>query len=181
MTTPAVQPEEAKPLLSEAEAKLRTELYMQQRLEYQDNYYERRISEFTFNSDRMLWIMAGLMGVSTVISSYSVVSDKPLAAFITALLPAFAAALSAFRSLYQWPRQAQLYEESWLALQQARLTMPDTNYIQPGDYGRYFPELVRYTEEVLRNEAGQWGQLEQVVTASSPSEVPESPAPKPNG
>ncbi len=40
----------------------------------------------------MLWVTAGLMGVSTVISSYSVVSDRPLAAFITALLPAIAAA-----------------------------------------------------------------------------------------
>ena len=68
------------------EARLRAELYLQQRVDYQDDYYERRIAEFTFNSDRMLWISAGLMGVSTVISSYSVMSDQPLYAFVTALL-----------------------------------------------------------------------------------------------
>jgi hypothetical protein len=157
-----VQPE-AQPLLAEREARLRAELYLQQRLQYQDSYYQRRISEFTFNSDRMLWVSAGLMGISTVISSYSVMADRPFFAFLTALLPAFAAAISAFRSLYQWQRQAQIYEDSWLALQQARLALPDEDFIEMRDYPRYFPELVRTTEEVLRNEASQWGQLERVV------------------
>jgi hypothetical protein len=168
---PASQPD-AQPLMSAAEAKLRADLYMQQRLEYQDDYYQRRIAEFTFNADRMLWITAGLMGISTVISSYSVVSDRPLAAFITALLPAFAAAISAFRSLYQWQRQAQLYEDTWLALQQARLAMPDEDYIQTEDYTVYFPELVRLTEGVLRNEASQWGQLEHLVPDEAPPGAP---------
>jgi hypothetical protein len=163
---------DSRTLLSEAEAKLRAELYLQQRLDYQDDYYQRRMAEFTFNSDRVLWVMAGLMGISTVISSYSVVSDRPLAAFITALLPAFAAAISAFRALYQWQRQAQLYEDSWLALQQARLSLPDEDFMQPGDYATYFPGLVRRTEEVLRNEASQWGQLETVVTDDTAETMP---------
>jgi hypothetical protein len=168
---PASQPD-AHPLMSAAEAKLRASLYLQQRLEYQDDYYQRRIAEFTFNADRMLWITAGLMGISTVISSYSVLSDRPLGAFITALLPAFAAAISAFRSLYQWQRQAQLYEDTWLALQQARLAMPDEDYIQTEDYTVYFPELVRRTEGVLRNEASQWGQLEHLVPDEAPPSTP---------
>ncbi len=118
-------PLSVQPLLAEPEARLRAELYLQQRVDYQDDYYERRIAEFNFNSDRMLWISALLMGISTIISAYSVMSDKPLYAFVTALLPTIATALSAFRALYQWQRQAQLYEDSWLALQQARLTLPD--------------------------------------------------------
>jgi hypothetical protein len=159
--------------LSAAEARLRANLYVQQRLEYQDGYYQRRIAEFTFNSDRMLWVSAGLMGISTVISSYSVVSDRPLAAFITALLPAFAAAISAFRSLYQWQRQAQLYEDTWLALQQARLALPDEDYLQPDDYKIYFPDLVRRTENVLRNEASQWGQLERLTPEDTGASTPD--------
>jgi hypothetical protein len=173
--TPPTQPE-PQPLLLEQEARLRTELYIQQRIEYQDNYYERRIAEFNFNSDRMLWLSALLMGISTVISSYSVIANKPFFAFVTALLPAFAAALSAFRSLYQWQRQAQVYEDSWLALQQARLALPDPDYIQPGEYALYFPELVRQTEEVLRNEASQWGQLERVITQEAPASPVQEPA-----
>ena len=102
------------------------------------------------------------MGVSTVISSYSVVADKPIFAFLTALLPAFAAAVAAFRSLYQWQRQAQIYEGTWLGLQRARLALPDEDFLDEGDFARYFPELVQQTEAVLRREASQWGQLKEL-------------------
>ena len=95
---------------------------------------------------------------------------------ITALLPAFAAAVSAFRSLYQWQRQASIYEDTWLALQQARLAMPDEDYLEPGDYTRYFPQLVYQTEEVLRREASQWGQMEQISGAAE-----EKPSGQPSG
>jgi hypothetical protein len=111
------------------------------------------------------------MGFSTILSSYSVLSNKPSYALITALLPAFAAAVAAFRSLYQWQRQAAVYEDSWLALQQARLAMPDEDFLNPGDYARYFPHLVQRTEDVLRAEASQWGQVEQGTSSDS------SPAP----
>lgn len=149
---------------SEEEAKIRSELYLQQRVEYQDDYYKRREAEYTFNADIMLWASAALMGISTAISSYSVVANKPFLAFLTALLPAFAAAISAFRSLYQWQRQAQIYEGTWLALQQAKLAMPDEDYLQSGDYQRHFPILVQKTEYVLRSEASQWGQLQELQT-----------------
>lgn len=161
-STTQTQPVAPQTLFTEEEARVRAQLYLQQRLDYQDDYYERRIAEYTFNADVMLWITAGVMGISTVISSYSVVADKPVFAFLTTLLPAFAAAVSAFRALYQWQRQVQIYEGTWLALQQARLAMPDEDFLQPGDYARYFPELVQATESVLRNEASQWGQLKDV-------------------
>jgi hypothetical protein len=165
MTIPPIEAQAGQPLLTEEEARLRTELYLQQRVEYQDDYYKRRIAEFTFNSDIMLWFSALLMGISTIISSYSVVTDRPAFAFVSALLPAFATAISAFRSLYQWQRQATVYEDCWLALQQARLSMPDTDFLRPSDYIRFFPELVLRAETVLRHEASQWGQMEQVPTS----------------
>jgi hypothetical protein len=161
---PTSQPQSqpAPQLFTEEEARLRAALYIQQRIDYQDDYYERRIAEYRFNSDIMLWITAGLMGVSTVISSYSVVTDQPIYAFLTALLPAFAAAVSAFRSLYQWQRQAQIYEGTWLGLQRARLALPDEDFLDSGEYAYYFPELVHQTESVLRKEASQWGQLKDL-------------------
>lgn len=164
--------------LSENEARLRVRLYMQQRLNHQANYYRDRVDEFSFNSDRMLLFSAVLMGISTVVSSSSVFNDWAVLPLVTALLPAFAAAISAFRSLYQWERQATIYEEAWLALQEARLALPDEDYIEPGDYQRAFPRLVAQTEEVLRGEAGQWG---QISLAQTPKEapVPEPPAPSP--
>jgi hypothetical protein len=161
-------------LLSEEEAKLRTELYLQRRVEYQSAYYQRRVDEFMFNADKMLWFSAILMGVSAVISSSSIVADNAWLPFITALLPAFAAVLSAFRSLYQWERQASIYQSTWLALQQAKLALPDEKFLKPGDYARYFPDLVRQAEQVLCSEADQWGQLVSVEPAAgeaAPAEV----------
>lgn len=172
---PVIPPTPKQPLFTEQEAQIRTELYLQQRVNYQDDYYKRRIAEFSFNSDRMLWISAALMGCSTVISSYSVVSTEPIYAFITALLPTIATAVAAFRSLYQWQRQATIYEDSWLALQQAKLSMPDEDFAKPGDYSRFFPELVQQSEMVLRNEASQWGQMEQVPAAAATTGTGEPP------
>lgn len=162
MTAPTSQGQQPQALFTEEEARLRAALYIQQRVDYQDAYYQRRIAEFRFNSDIMLWVTAMLMGVSTVLSSYSVVTNKPIYAFLTALLPAFAAAVSAFRALYQWQRQAQIYEGTWLGLQRARLALPDEDFLSKGDYTRYFPELVQQTESVLRKEASQWGQLKDL-------------------
>ncbi len=179
MTHAELHPERP-PYMAEDEARLRTKLYLKQRIDYQDNYYQRRIEEFNYNSEVMLWASAFLMGISTVISSYSVVAESPWAAFFTALLPAFAAAVSAFRALYQWQRQATIYESSWLALQQTRLAMPDENFMYEGDYSRYFPPLVRQAELVLRNEANQWGQLEEILAAQAKEgEAPEPDAPVP--
>ena len=166
MSTQNSTPSQTPPFFTEEEARLRAQLYIQQRINMQDSFYRRRIAEFTFNSDKMLWVSAGLMGISTVISSYSVIADKAFFAFVTALLPTCAAAVSAFRALYQWQRQATIYEDTWLALQQARLAMPDEDYLGPGDYVRYFPQLVYQTEEVLRSEASQWGQMEQIGGAA---------------
>ena len=183
MTAPTA-PQQAKPrgLLTEDEAKLRAGLYTQQRIDYQDSYYQRRLDEFSFNADKMLWVSAGLMGFSTILSSYSILSDKSIYALITVLLPAFAAAVSAFRSLYQWQRQAAVYEDSWLALQQARLAMPDEDFLQPGDYARYFPHLVQRTEDVLQAEASQWGQIEQGTSPDAPPPAPAGPiSPAPRG
>lgn len=165
MTEPT--PTQPPKLMSEAEARMRAELYLENRLNHQAQYYQRRIEEFNFNADRMLRISAFLMGLSTVLSSLAIPANSRGLAFVTALLPAFAGLVSSFRSLYQWERQSSIYEEAQLALQQAKLALPDENYIKARQYSQYFPELVRQTEEVLRAEASQWGQLEKLLPSAT--------------
>ena len=160
---------------SEEEARQRAQLYLQKRLDYQADYYRRRSDEFNFNSDRMLYVSAFIMGVSTVVSSLSVINGQSFLPLVTALLPAFAAGVSAFRSLYQWDRQASLYDEAWVALLQARLTLPDEDYIEPGDYQRTFPRLVDQTEGILRGEAGQWGQISLAAKPADKDVPPVTP------
>jgi hypothetical protein len=167
------------PYMSNKEARLRTELYLQQRLNRQAIYYQNRIEEFNFNADQMLMISAILMGLSTVVSSATIAGGSPVWAFLTAMLPAFAAAVSAFRSLYQWERQATIYEETWVALQQARLALPDEDSLKVSEYDTYLPALVAKTEEVLRNEASQWGQLENVLPSDESAAQPNEETPTP--
>jgi len=146
--------------LTAQEAKLLTALYLAQRVNYQSDFYERRKDEFTFNSEVMLWMSAIIMGLSAILSAYSITSDNAFWAFLTALLPAFAAAIAAFRTLYQWDSQAALYDDSWYGLQEARLEVPDPDAIDSDEeYLEYFPRLVNKTEQVLQQEAAQWGQL----------------------
>ncbi len=161
------EPVPSRMLFGDKEARLRAQLYIQQRLENQDDYYARRTVEYTHNADFMLRSTAIIMGISAMISAISAGTDKPVYAFLTALLPAFAGMVSAFRSLYRWQRQAKLYQETRLALRQAELVMPDENFPRPQSPAEQFTRLVQEVETVLRNEAQQWGQLLNVQTSST--------------
>ena len=154
-------------LFNDTEANLRAKLYKQQRLKYQDGYYARRSMEYTHNADFMLRTTAVVMGISAMISALSAGTDKPIYAFLTALLPAFAGMVSAFQALYQWQRQAKLYQETRLALREAELVMPDEDFPRPESPAEQFTRLVQEVETVLRNEAQQWGQLVSVQGAGT--------------
>lgn len=169
--TSVPQPQAEQPLFSESEARLRTQLYWDQRVKYQEEFYRARVEEFTFNSDRMLIVSAILMGISSVVSALSIPSGTPWLPFISALLPALAAVVTAFRALYQWERQAAIYDSSLLALEQAKLSLPDEDFIPEGGYSEAFPKLVQEVEDVLRAEASQWGQLESLLPSTTAPEM----------
>jgi len=161
------QPVAPETLFDDDEALLRAALYKKQRLHFQDSYYARRAAEYMHNADFMLRLTATVMGISAMISALSAGTDKPIYAFLTALLPALAGMVSAFQSLYQWQRQAKLYEETRLALRKAELVMPDPDFPRPESPAEQFTNLVQEVEAVLRNEAQQWGQLINVQTSAS--------------
>ncbi|MBN1680030.1 MAG: SLATT domain-containing protein [Anaerolineae bacterium] len=158
-STPTPEQKPEPPLLSPEEVRLRTEFYLQQRIHYQEAYYQNRVKEFDFNSSTMLVVSAVLMFLSSITSAWSASADSALLAFITAILPAFAAVVAAFRSLYQWDRQASIYQDTWFSLQEAELELEDVDYIDIDDYMMSFPGLIEKTETALQNEASQWGQI----------------------
>lgn len=151
-------------LLSEEEAVLRTRIYQIQRVENQKGYYRARIDEFRMNAGCMLVASAVLMGLSTTISLLSITGDSAGWMLITAILPAVAAALTAFRGVYQWERQLSLYEDSLIELRRAGNVIVG---VMPADYDKVFPALVRQAEGVFQNEAGQWGQIKGVMPSES--------------
>ena len=167
------------PLLSPEESKLRTQIYLQQRIKYQEGFYRNRIREFQLNSTTMLVISAVLMFISSITSALSASAQSPAIACVTAVLPACAAAIASFRALYQWDRQATIYDDTWFALQEARLALPDEDYLDLDEYAACFPALVDEAEDALQYEASQWGQLlvsmEKKPNDISGEEVPPEP------
>ena len=154
---------EQQEMFTDEEARVRTLIYLEQRLDNQIRFYRRRIAEFQYNSNAILVASAIIMGFSTMMSIFALSSSEPWAMFITAILPALATALASFRAVYQWERQKSLYEDTILELRRARLVLPDTDHIRPEDYANAFPLLLHRAEDVFQGEAGQWGQLRAMM------------------
>lgn len=155
--------EQQQPPFSDREARLRTHLYLDRRLDEQLHFYRQRIAEFNYNSNALLVLSALIMGVSTVMSVISLSADHPVAMLMTAILPAIATALASFRAVYQWERQKALYDDTILELRRARSELPDLDHINHEQYNTSFPTLVKQSEEVFQGEASQWGQLRAMM------------------
>jgi len=162
-------------LLTPQEAKLRTQLYVRQRIRHQQKFYQNRVREFQLNSSAMLVVSAVLMFISSIISAFATAGKSPFLAFCTAILPAIAAVVAAFRSLYQWERQAMLYEDVQLSLEEACIELPDEDYptsLPDAEYAAAFPRVVDKGEQAFQNEAAQWGQMQMSTMQSKIQSTP---------
>ena len=143
-------------------AKLLTRIYVERRLYYQMGYYQSKMVQFENNLDNAFRFNAIVMTLNSLLAAFGTVSSSSVVHLITAILPALAALISAFRQLYQWDRQSQLYKDTVLGLQRARLILPDIddpNEIRPEEATIIFPKLVATTEDVFKEEVSQWGQI----------------------
>ncbi|HEX3054437.1 MAG TPA: SLATT domain-containing protein [Aggregatilineaceae bacterium] len=156
-------------LMPPQEAKLRTQLYVRQRIRHQQKFYQNRVREFQLNSSAMLVVSAVLMFVSSIVSAFSTSLNSPFLALCSAILPAIAGVVAAFRSLYQWERQAMLYEDVQLSLEEACIELPDEDYptsLPDAEYAAAFPRVVDKGEQAFQNEAAQWGQMQMATMQS---------------
>lgn len=165
-------------LLPPDEAKLRTQLYVRQRIRHQQKFYQNRVREFQFNSSAMLVVSAVLMFVSSIVSVWSISSNSPGLALCSAVLPAIAGVVAAFRSLYQWERQAMLYEDVQLSLEEACIELPDEDYptiLPASEYASALPRVVDKGEQAFQNEAAQWGQVQMATMQKTPPDSETAP------
>lgn len=156
--------------LQPKEADVLLRIYMEKRLNYQSNWYKERNLENDYNTSLTLRWTALIMAISTVAASSSFVATDPAIsatlATITALLPPLAALISSFRELYQWERQSNVYQDTILGLEEAKLNLPD-EYVNTQTeinankpiYPEIYTKLVQDAEEVFEKEANQWGQI----------------------
>ncbi|MFP4321606.1 MAG: SLATT domain-containing protein, partial [Anaerolineales bacterium] len=150
-------PAESEHDLAAAEVLLR--VYEQRRIAGQLAFYKSRIREFDANANLMVILGAVIMAVSSVISTYGAAANSAEIALVTALLPAIAALVASFRSLYQWEKQASLYRDASLGLREALLILPDDDLFKKNEAKTTLIELVDATETVFEAEINQWGQI----------------------
>lgn len=144
-------------------ADLLTRMYLARRLDYQISFYQSRIREFDKNADMMFRWGAFVMALSSLIAAINLGADEggiaPFLRLLTALLPALAALIASFQQLYQWERQAGIYRDSILGLEEARLIVPDLDELTPEKSLNVYDALIERAEQVFRAEVNQWGQI----------------------
>lgn len=145
--------------LDDQTAHLLTRIYLSRRVNYQIQFYQSRIREFDTNSDQMFRLGALVMSLSSLAAAISLQADSATLRLLTALLPAIAALIASFRQLYQWERQAGIYRDTILGLEEARLILPDLDVLDPSTSRQVYPDLVKRAEQVFKDEVNQWGQV----------------------
>jgi hypothetical protein len=145
--------------------------YAEDRLDDQLGYYTRRRKEAEKAHDQAIhakWMLSTLAAIAGSVGA-AVPNWRIGLAIAAAFLAAAAAALTAYQSLYAFPRVAKLYHDAELSLtalkaardiRVAALTRQETR------------TFVERAEEVFSKENGQWGQL--IQRAGSESAQPDS-------
>ena len=131
-------------------------LYTEDRLLDQLNFYNKRRVEAERARDQAIGAKAVLLGLAAVAgvvgAAYS--ATRPAMAITAAFLAAFATALTAYQSLYAYPRLAKLYKDAETSLTALRALGLGAE-LEASEL-RARVELI---ETVFTQENGQWGQL----------------------
>lgn len=141
------------------EIRILHDIYINKRIQEQVQFYSSRIRENQLNSDFTFGFGTFIMTLSSLLATISAASAVPVLALVSAILPAFAAMLAAFRQLYGWDRQINIYRDTMLGLERIKLIVPDENRLTLETLAEVFPRLVNSAETVFTAEVSQWGQF----------------------
>lgn len=136
------------------------ELYKQDRIADQLGYYHRRRVEAQRAHDQAIhgkWAFSTLAAIAGSVGA-ALPAVRIELAIAAAFLAAAATALTAYQSLYAFPRLAKLYRDAEISL--SALTAAGnalSSDLTPEDTRK----LVGRIEKVFRQENSQWGQLVQ--------------------
>jgi len=139
------------------------ELYAQDRFGHQREWYHRRRVEAEKARDQAIhakWAFSTLAAMAGSVGA-AVPDWRTGLAIAAAFLAATAAGLTAFQSLYAFPRLAKLYRDAEMSL----MAMDAAGAaFGPGLSEAETRTLVERVEKVFLQENGQWGQLIQHAT-----------------
>ena len=132
------------------------ELYTQDRLLHQLDFYHKRRVEAESARDQAIGAKAVLLGLSAVagVVGAAYPATRPAMAIAAAFLAALATALAAYQSLYAYPKLAKLYKDAETSLTALRALGLSAELNASELRAR-----VELIETVFTKENGQWGQL----------------------
>jgi hypothetical protein len=131
-------------------------LYTEDRLLDQLNFYNKRYIEAENARDQAIGAKAALLGLAAVagVAGAAYPDIRSAMAIAAAFLAALATALTAYQSLYAFPRLAKLYKDAEISLTALRAFGLGAE-LEASEL-RARVELI---ETVFTQENGQWGQL----------------------
>lgn len=133
-------------------------LYREDRLGDQLGYYHRRRVEAARAHDQAIhvkWTLSTLAAIAGAVGA-ALPEARTGLAVAAAFLAAAAAAMTAYQSLFAFPRLAKLYQDAEMSL--SALSAAGTA-LGPGLSPEQARTLVERIEKVFSQETSQWGQL----------------------
>jgi hypothetical protein len=141
-------------------------LYLEDRIRDQLGVYHQRRVEAEKAHDQAIhakWTLSTLAAIAGSVGA-AVASWRVELAIAAAFLAAAATALTAYQSLYAFPRLAKLYRDAEMSL--STLTAAGKT-LGSGLTEEQTRQAVRRIEKVFAQENGQWGQLVEHVASES--------------
>ena len=142
------------------------ELYQQYRYQDQLKFYDSRVKEFERAHKEANGISIVLLGLTFVVGGLSAISDfspgfKLACQIVAVILPILSTTIIAYDGLYDFERQAKLYDDSIDNLHHAKqnLGLAVLDSLDEGQYTEHVKKYVEDVEKVFHDEQGQWGQL----------------------
>jgi hypothetical protein len=135
-------------------------LYRACRHKDQAGFYRMRSEEFEKARNQAIYLTAVLMALTATTSLTAAELFGPKwAAVLSVFLPALAAAITAYNSLYSFETQSKLYLDALNALGETEETGYDAEQTAGAEAEVKIAAYVDQVEGILRKEQSQWGQL----------------------
>src|SRR5215472_13752255 len=144
-----------------------TEFYLKDRIGDQLGFYHRRRVEAEKAHDQAIhakWALSTLAAIAGSVGA-AVPGWRADLAIAAAFLAAAATALTAYQSLYAFPRLAKLYRDAEMSL--SALTAAGKTLGSAGRTEEQTREVVNRIEMIFTQETGQWGQLVEHAASES--------------
>ena len=160
--------------MSRKEMEFRLRLFEQYAFQDQQKYYIKKKEQYrkaASQASQCAAVLSFLAALAAAINMLlAALSGNDPAVFVIAMIcvataaPVLAGMFNALADLYQWDKQAKIYEDSLVSLVQAEGNMPVPQTESPDQFRGRMMAFGESTLAVMDDETNQWGQLTHAPT-----------------